>query len=269
MRVLIPVFFFSTALAGPDPAHAVATAEVRFDSFSYQLVDLRPDDGVAPGITFTGGAAPYPNSHLRSLVITETARPEHTAEGSGPFGSVNHDYDDGNTRVGLVVAGDGTFGGMSLTASASTESMYFSSWVTSKSSFLLTPYTLATFSVTMSAQTTADTGYADAGLYFTVAGPGAAGTGGQQAHIERWVGTRYDHSLQESTSFAFPFVNLSDTSIEGSVYARAALDGFGWGAPATPVPEPHAGLLTLAGLGALMAWHRRRPRRRHIAGEAA
>lgn len=212
-------------------ARAEATANAALADFHYRLVDLAPDDGIAPSLSLTSYYA-YADGTLYDLEggITGYA-------GINTFGTANYDTPDGFGHFNVHY--DST--GISLDTRVGTASAQSAHTLL----FTLSPYTEVVFDIDASLSAAAGPGElagASADL-----NSGIFGTSGSDDMVSIDTGTRHA-ALSVST------ISGADVA-QGSVtfLAVAAANVY-----VPPVPEPTPAAMLAGGLALVVGWLRRR-----------
>lgn len=259
MGVLSLAAFTASAFGG-------TTATATIDNFRIQLIDLDPNDGIAPAIKFDDGSF---------LQYSALADGFGSSDGSGgyafaPFAQVSTNAARGAQTASAALAGDVFGAGASITLSASTGSTApVASGVASIDfgtptgyyGFTLTPQTRILF--LGDANTTASTdflGQSDSGqarIEFGTFADGAIDTTGDGAFLWANVGA-VAHDAQ-SQQLDVTLANASGQSLHGEVRLAISAEATTY-APVVvlPTPEPNAALLPLLGFGWLALRARRR-----------
>lgn len=259
MGLLSLVAFTASAFGG-------TTATATIDNFRIQLIDLDPNDGVAPAIKFDDGSF---------LLYSGQADGFGSSDGSGgyafaPFAQVSTNATDGAQAARAALAGDVFGAGASIAVSASTGSTapvangiasLESGTPTGYYGFTLTPQTRVLF--LGDANTTASTdllGRSDSGqarIEFSTFADGAIDSTGGGVYLLSDVSTAA-HDAQ-SQQLDVTLANASDQSLHGEVRLAMSAEATTY-APVVvlPTPEPDAALLPLLGFGWLALRARRR-----------
>lgn len=111
------------ALALPQAALAVASSSVTVTAFQVTLVDLDPDDGIAPGIVWHRGEEPSPYGSSTWALTEEQPTGEGDYEwtiGVGPLGPTSASAADQTTSALASVSGNATIYGTTLLAEGRT-----------------------------------------------------------------------------------------------------------------------------------------------------
>ena len=236
-RTLLAAASCATALCLAGPASAQQMLSVNFDLFKYQLVDLTPGDGIAPGISFydsalTASAFSYDSPYGYGVPRTSIT---NTANSSISFTS----HDSGSTLITGVSPTDGLAllyirqGSANLTTSSLT-------------GFTLAPNTQVTIEIR--------------GILSELNGPGVNSSGSLTAIGRLYPNggmTEYAKSLSTDAGEEYGMLSLvlgsGANAVNGSVEFRSEL----W-AQVTPVPEPATTAMLIGGLGLVGALARRR-----------
>ena len=265
-RLVIPV---AAALGCAPAAQAGAGAQAQLLNLHFSLLDLAPDDGVAPSFAFVADPD-APNRQRTELTVsaenTATAESDGAIEADFSFiaalglsRSVTAQQAHAASTATSLTAFAQSLAPGSATAFASAESNVF---FADDFGLRLSPMTAIT--ITADAVVAAwDTGapgaqgfayeFAQALAFLRIRGadPGD-GSGPQDVSSERSAATMVDaagDSADDSGLLSVSFQNLGDTDLYGYLSARTTVSAFG----VTPaVPEPPNWLLALAGIAALL-----------------
>jgi len=244
---------------------AASTATASMTDFHVELIDLDPNDGIAPSLTFQdlqGG----------SFIAAESGTPGHvltdTHQGGTPLGVGSSSSTRGAASALASFTGDPRGQGASALASASlgARGLYGASTVQLGDGAIYAPFTLSADTrlvITADASASALSTFADpqtdtwASVFLKLTD--ASGTGSvstdtasaeQFAMIGGTPGATVDHHLMTIT-----FENLTGGDLGGIFFG--SIDAYA--ADLAPVPEPGSLPLALAGLG-FLAWRLRRAR---------
>lgn len=275
MRCFRQVALYSALLAlaqAPIPVQAEVRATAQIGGFVVELIDRRPDDGIAPTLTLVGG-----RSFIQGVSFSGG---DLWAEGqrysAQPFGDISATYATVHERVSVrVIGGDGPpWTSTTLLAQGALEGLsasgtprYFSGLASSNGDFfdayslLLSPWTsvsiraVATLSLSktvgeMPAGEGGESGWAQASLYML----GEGIENGRSADLRLSTGDAAQ-SLERLAELRAGASNFSDDYLPLRFRASVLVDGVGQYAP---VPEPSQAALLLAGLLALARLGRRR-----------
>ena len=240
-------------MAGVVPAMADATASAQLSNFGLQLIDLDPNDGIAPWIDLT---------RLDSHAFAFGGNGAFAADGTSVFGAVSADSAGAGTSATAAISGDLLAGGVAH-ADASTLAAYAQAFINAGTfgmspTFTLSPHTELVF-----------TGSAD------VAASIGAGGGLSEADVELGLSGPapdflFDHDYRSAIAFdggahgassqgdlSVSFSNVGDVAVDGTfyVYVMAIASNV------PPVPEPANWALMLGAMGGLAMALRRRARR--------
>lgn len=241
-------------MAGVVPAMADATASAQLSNFGLQLIDLDPNDGIAPWIDLT---------RFDSHAFAYGGNGPFAADGTSVFGPVAADSSGADTSAAAAISGDLLAGGVAH-ADASTLASYAQAFINAGTfgtspTFTLSPHTELVF-----------TGSADVS-----ASIGGAGGGQSEAEVELGLSGPapdflFDHDYRSAIAFdggpnsassqgdlSVSFSNLSDLAVDGTFYVYVMATA----SNVPPVPEPANGALMLGALGGLALALRRRTRR--------
>lgn len=255
-----------------SPVHAEVTASAQASGLALSVVDLRPDDGTAPAISFVGG-----RSFLQSTAeFSGLPGRDATLWGTGPFADLQATLTLGTVRTRVFVDDGGGSAPWSEAvlhaegdiADAANTNRAFSSSVLShrvipgEANLFLSPHTQLEVTVTAVLSAAKTSGPFIDGDEFEVAvasatlglsGPGFDNS--QTASINLSI---YDPAQSQSrtTTFSVFARNNTDQPMPLYFHLRAAVDGR---STVSAVPEPATWAMCAAGLGIVML---RRPRRR-------
>jgi len=230
------------------PASAQSIAGAFVGNLSYQLIDLAPDDGIDPSITFTGATSSFAASFLFSDPFFTNVSATSTASGT--------DTSDAflSTSDGIAIAVGSPFA-----VSAST-TMFSNSGATlaqSTMDFILSPNTRVIFTVTASVNALHD---------FTEGGLGTALASGV---LYGQISNSSSAGITDFSSSVFSTLFAEDRTLSAVVDSQG-LEATGWlgmqaaaqsSSFAAPVPEPASLGMLAAGLGMLTGLGRLRRRR--------
>ncbi len=237
----------------PASATTTASATAVLSNFQVHLIDLAPDDGIAPSITFTPGktfsqAVAGNENHYQELPDPFAENFESTANSQG---SANASLVGDARGAGATI----TTGATALGDSGTTQNEAYAWVFFGESGFTLSPHTEVEFAGTVTltvdvsdvAKSRAD---ASVGFEFT----SFAGPFGEFLAIEANALPGQTH-VSETQFFPVFFPNNTDVAQDvvfgGVVESRAVLNS---------IPEPPAGLLLATGSAlVLLSSRRRRP----------
>jgi hypothetical protein len=257
------------ALLAAVPA-AASTATASMSDFHVELIDLDPNDGIAPSITFQ-------NLQGGSFIAAESGAPGHvltdTHMGGAAFGAGSSSSTSGSTSALASFAGDprAPGAGGAATASASTflQGLYGASTVQLGDGAMYAPFTLSADTrlvITADASASALSTFADphadtwASVFLKLTdatGAGSVSTDSASAEQFAMIGDTPSAST-DTRQITISFENLTSGDLGGIFYG--SVDAYAADLPPAAVPEPVGLPLLAAGLG-LLAWRvRRRPR---------
>jgi hypothetical protein len=227
-------------LAGPAFADTQAQGSATIDNFSYQLIDLTPNDGATPWITL-GPVGVYTMAALYDNGFDQAATVAEHKDAAGTSAAVNRT----GTALGTSVDG---FGKSFLDLGAYAGRAFSANYI----DFVLAPNTLALFFATGSASLNFDLG--EAGMAAMVSLKGKV----DSAAYPNGLTFSSVINLVNPDEASFP-LTISLSSGAGEVGGRLSLETTVEG-QITPVPEPAAAAMLLAGLGLLAAYVSREKR---------
>lgn len=255
-------------LLGACGAYAGSSAEATLDALTITLIDLDPDDGVAPSISFIGGASRASAVVFQPFGVFD----EDVASGSSAWGDVGASVTLSLGRVVASLEGAGADGsggslhasgqaadpGTPLGASVQYQAQVWAPYVAA-GAFVLSPWTALTISADASLSTTTQSGAtshdsAVAGAYLFLEGTGDV----MGLDCESVAGQQCTAADERQLSVSFS--NAAGTSADGTFQAWTQVAGY---SQAVGVPEPPYPLLLLTGLSVVGGVVRRsRPPRR-------
>jgi hypothetical protein len=260
----------AAAVASLAAMPAVAsTATATLTDFHIQLVDLDPNDGIAPSLTFQ-------NVLGGSFIAAESGAPGHvltdTHQGGAPFGAGMSSSTRGAASALSSFTGDprapGAGGSASATASTGLQGLYGASTVQLGDGAIYSPFTLSadtrlviTADASASALSTFTDPHADTWASVFLKLTDATGTGSvstDTASAEQFAMTG-GLATTDTRQITISFDNLTAADLGGIFYG--SIDAYAADLSPSAVPEPGGLPLLAAGLGVL-AWRlrRRRPR---------
>lgn len=265
MRSFMRAIVAAGALTAGSTAFAGSSAEARLDVISVTLIDLQPDDGITPSISFVAGASRVSTVVFQPFGVFD----DDVAVGNGPWGNASAAVTLSLGRAAAVLDGAGADGsGGSLQASGQAAEpgsppgalvqYEAQAWApyNAVGTFVLTPWTAVTFSAqaslsvtTQSSGTSHDVAHANASLFLQ--GSSDLATLSCDAVAGRQCQDGTVRLLNVS------FANAASTDATGSFQAWMQVAGY---SQAVAVPEPSGALLWLVGLGGLAGFARRRQR---------
>jgi len=251
--------FFRATLAlgmllGACGAFAGSSAQATLDTLTVTLVDLDPGDGIAPSISFIGGASRASAVVFQPFGVFD----EDVANGSSVWSDVGASVTLSLGRAAASLAGAGADGsgaalqvsgqaaepGAPLGASVQYQAQVWAPYVAA-GAFVLSPHTAVTISaeaslstITQSSATSHDV--AGAGAYLFLNGTGDV----ISLDCESFAGQQC--TATDGRLLSVTFSNAAATSADATFQAWAQVAGF---SQAAAVPEPAGPLMLLAGLG--------------------
>lgn len=257
------------------PAAQAATAQMSLTGFTFELIDLAPDDGVAPSINFVRTESNSMNAYTRSSLNRV-----YTEHHDFRWPSLGSDHWLGDVSLTSAVTG------ASFSGSGTPTSWQMSIEASVSPDGASTDWSIASFSagVWRTFELSAHTAlvirgeYAMEGATADRSGPGAApfehGSGsvllqadlgglGDQFQLSKGFGlSNFDSrglpGYEAGRSFETTLTNASTSSASGRFFLhfRGEVSSF---TRAQPIPEPQTAGLILAGLAGLgvSAWRRR------------
>lgn len=247
------------------PAGASSNGHMTVGPLVVELIDLRPDDGIAPDVWFDGSgadagvAAAAQESWLPELVLHARFGPWH---GTGAQASTRHSsasllVDGGSDQPagtslslhGLAIDFLGPFGAsatFAATAVVRTEGV--------PTTFTLSPGTALTLRMEVHAQLATTQGQDSASASAFMELQSAGGGLLSEAFDVNCVDVC---SVTDTGTIVASLSNLSSTPLHGAWGVSASLTGTAF---ASNVPEPASGALLLAGVSAVASITRRRAR---------
>lgn len=275
------------ALLASPAVFAASSAQATLGNLSFQLIDLNPNDGITPWISFAQGA--------QSAVLASANQPLASQNGSaaafGAFGNVGTSANVPLAGSWASISGDAlkTLSAGGFAAGLTPELIgYGQSSFSAEAhgnhfwggSFTLSPFTLlvvagqgqvnAATTIGLDPQTWASEG-AWASIGLSLNGVGSDGNGNQSSSDGVYANASYQYGpdgqgnwgyqpqafdIQESVTVSF--LNLTAGNLQGSLQAMVSVNGQ---SAVTAVPEPGSVALMLSGLG-LIGWFGRRQSRR-------
>jgi len=244
--------------------HAEVTASVQVAGLAFSVVDLRPEDGVAPSISFFGGP-----SFLQSTVaFSSLPGRSATLLGVGPFADLQSTItvETVRTRVFIDEGGGAPWSGATLyaegyIADAANSNREFSSSVLSDRAFpgnanlLLSPYTQLEVTITATLFAAKTSGPFVGGNEFEVSVASATiGLRGPSFDNSRTASINlsiFDPAQTQTRTTTFSAFARNNTDQPMPLYfnVQAAVDGR---STVSVVPEPETWALWAAGIGILV-----------------
>lgn len=238
-------------------AAAKATATVTVSGFRYELIDLRPGDGVAPSITLAGdsGTFTYASVSTRSATVIDSfSAPTFLTDQRSTVSLQGIGLASGEilAGVGIVMASVSGPGGDQSGGAISDLQVY--------RSYTLSPWTALTISLSFAMSASVD-----GGPRFEL----ALGLLDLSIQVYRPDGHELHSAYRQAVActlsscggvperegtVSVSFANLSDQSFAGTMGFYVSADT----QSAAPIPEPSAFALMLAGLAGVGAVARRR-----------
>ena len=263
---------FAAALAAAllsicGAAAAQASASVTFSGVRFTLIDLDPDDGIDPSISFTGASSADANAHAGSvgasshLDATTFAAPVWATVASTPTNSATAWMLGSFYGPGATAHADGS--NAALPTGQSLAFISFKGPAVNPGSavdFLLSPHTEIVLTGTVDGSVSSDRLHNEATASMFVEFDANTSQGQKQSAVGWDVqtsglprGTEYDMHHDISLSF----VNDDSVELAGNMNGGVSV------LVASSVPEPWAAAMMLVGVGLLAACGRRshRPRR--------
>lgn len=242
------------------PAVAGIGSSVQLSGLSYELVDLRPEDGIAPSFKYYGQGFAVSNIFHRDDQYPDAIYNDQYVE--TPFGTTFLRAERGETVAATAAQSDGKFLSVSASGQASVPEngfvYYFNrTWVTNHGlSVELAPYTAMVWTGQYSLDAWVDP---DPGLPLLKASASFSVLADETIRVS--AGAYSDASfgkLSNHKEGSFGFQLANDSSEPLLKIGLISVDAVGQRTMPNPVPEPTTGVMMLAGLGAVMAWRQRR-----------
>lgn len=242
---------------------AASTATASMTDFHVELIDLAPNDGITPKLTFQ-------NLQGGSFIAAESGVPGHvltdTHQGGAPLGAGSSSSMHGAASALARFTGDPFGEGAAATASASTSArgQYGASTVQLGDGAIYAPFTLSAdtrlvITADASASALSTFGDAQADTWASVflkltdaSGMGSVSTDTASAEQFAMIGGTPSATIDDH-AMTITFENLTGGDLGGIFFG--SIDAYA--ADPAPVPEPGALPLALAGVG-LLAWRLRR-----------
>jgi hypothetical protein len=253
MKPLVRAALALATLLGACSVFAGSSAEATLDSLIITLVDLDPGDGVAPSISFVGGASRASAVVFQPFGVFD----EDVASGSGPWadigaavtlslgraaGSLEGAGADGS-GASLHVSGQAADPGTPLGAAVQYQAQVWAPYMAA-GAVVLSRKTTLTISAAASLSTTTQSGaashdFATAGAYLFLEGTGDVATLVCESTASQQCTTG------DARQLSVTFSNTAGTSVNGTFQAWAQVAGY---SQVAVVPEPAGALSLLAGL---------------------
>jgi hypothetical protein len=223
------------AMGSMSGAAAQASATASLDTFDYQLLDLRPDDGIAASVSFYAGSESGAIHLYDNPFFGGTPGQSSETSGSGSllidtgraYAAGEVTPTGGHMRIGLQEnSGD-----------ARTHSLL---------EFILAPYTQITFN--LNARVSADPGLSNA----------ASASASLQGRLPGDSSVEDNDFLSTTSGEESRILSVSLGSVEGERFGTLGLTTMVTAQVLSPVPEPEAAAMLAAGLGVLGACMRGR-----------
>jgi hypothetical protein len=275
-----PAVLALAAAALPTAVQANSASQVNLRDFSISLIDLRPDDGIAPSIHFVAEGEPPFSAYafgqvaIRSALDDSDIYLEHFNNSGlkAPFSDASGQASFGGTVASAsLTAGPQILGGHHFMASGFASSpskganAYYAATATGpgyiNTTFSLTPNTLVVFEgdaeVFASVGSATHEGSASGSIELSIHGVGPSGSPSstQRSTDNAGVTAAVGEFKSVSRPMSVSFHNNSALSITGQLSVVAHASGYDISAP---VPEPAEGALALAGLAVIAVCGRRR-----------
>lgn len=253
-------------LCGACGAHAGSSASGTLDGFTVTLVDLDPDDGIAPSISFVDGASRASGVVFQPFGVFD----DDVAVGGSAWGDAAASVALSLGRASATLQGaapDGSGAVMQVSGQAAEPGGPSGSLVqyqaqvwapyASAGAFVLSPHTALTISADASLSTTTQSSgsgrdFATVGAYLFLQGTADVLT----FSCESATGTQCSDARTRRLSVSF--ANEAGTALDGSFQAWTQVAGF---SQAVAVPEPASALLLAGGLCVVGRGLRHRARR--------
>jgi hypothetical protein len=261
-----------TASTLATSAFAQASAQAFVSNIGYTLLDLDPNDGITPALTWLDTASGTSGNLSKQLGMGKAGGPNYVSTGS--YTTINPGFD--NTSSGSVNSSNGALsipGALQATGNIPSGGSFFNT-AYHAGYFNLTPNTAVTFSAQFDSHVTATTpayapepnGYFD-WAYFQVS-TGADITNLVEGYDWNFLccrnlsGTRssaglHDATVDGSTALSRTYTNDTVSTSKFGVLVNVSVSGY---TVTPPVPEPGTWALMLLGLGGLGGLHARRQR---------
>jgi hypothetical protein len=278
MRVSFRFDAFSAASAlvaalYPSLSHATALSQASLQHVTISLVDLMPDDGIAPSIRFPmeGESAFGPSVTGQVAILSSRDGSEIYSEffnnggNRAPFSDAGGQATFGNsTASASFTVGEQTTGAHHWQARGAAQSparganAYYRATTIAPGffarSFELTPHTLALFEgdaeVFANVDGASPDGAASASIEMSVTGVGISGIPGSRQLVTDVLGINAEPGEFRSVTrpMSVSFLNNAEMWLYGQFVTTVHVSGHDMSAP---IPEPAEGALVLAGLAVL------------------
>jgi hypothetical protein len=247
-RSLSIVVAASGVLLAPT-AFATVTATATLSDLHYQLFDLDLTDGIAPFVTFTGGASVF-----TSATPNGVTQDIHSADGAlwsalSVSSLLGSNSASARTTAGTPVGVGVGPGAVAIATAAGANSVSFANSVPMGADFTLSAHTLLVFTASTSGVGVTNTQAGENGYVYATVSLYSPNYTGQSSYGQSYAQLNADGSRDSSLAplVAASFVNLSSASIAGNAYVQVYAQVYG----VTVVPEPETYVMFLAGLASV------------------